>query len=137
MAPVLDTHTWVWWLLGDPKLGVSAGRALDELPSWERPILPDISLWEVAMLVAGGRLSLEDDLEDWLRVAASPATVQLAGLSPEAVVTMNRLPSDFHRDPADRLIVATAIALRRPLFTCDQKIIDSGVVSIWSANDVC
>ena len=135
MAPVLDTHTWIWWLLSDPRMGSAEQRVLDELPSWERPILPDISLWEVAMLVAGGRLALDDDLEDWLRVAASPATVQLARLSPEVVVTMNRLPSDFHRDPADRLIVSTALALRRPLFTCDQKIIDSKVVPIWSAED--
>ncbi len=132
MAPVLDTHIWIWWLLGDPRLDVAAQRVLDELPTGERPILSEISLWEVAMLVAGGRLSLDDDLKDWLQVAALPATVQLARLSPKVVVTMNRLPSDFHRDPADRLIVSTAITVGRPLFTCDQRIIDSEAVPIWS-----
>ncbi|HKJ91354.1 MAG TPA: type II toxin-antitoxin system VapC family toxin, partial [Oceanipulchritudo sp.] len=104
---------------------------LDALPSRERPILSDISLWEAAMLVAGGRLTLEDDLEQWLLVAASPATVQLARLSSEVVARMNRLPASFHRDPADRLIVSTAIMLDRPLFTYDRKIIDSGIVPIW------
>jgi len=132
MAPVLDTHFWIWWLLGDPRMGASAQRALDDLPSGERPFLSDISLWEVAMLVTGGRLALEDDLKRWLLVAASPLTVRLVRLSSEVVVTMNSLPSDFHRDPADRLIVSAAIALGKPLATQDEKIIDSGIVPIWS-----
>lgn len=132
MAPILDTHIWVWWMLGDPRLDAAAQRALDDFPMGERPLLSDISLWEVAMLVAGGRLVLEEPLERWLLVAASPLTVQLTRLSSEIVVAMNGLPSGFHRDPADRIIVSTAMVLGRPLFTLDQKIIDSGIVPLWA-----
>jgi PIN domain nuclease of toxin-antitoxin system len=132
MAPILDTHIWVWWMLGDPRLGAVAQRALDDFPLGERPLLSDISLWEVAMLVAGGRLVLEEPLERWLLVAASPLTVQLTRLSSEIVVAMNGLPSRFQRDPADRIIISTAMVLGRPLFTLDQKIIDSGIVPIWT-----
>jgi PIN domain nuclease of toxin-antitoxin system len=69
-----------------------------------RPRLCDVSLWEVGLLVQLGRLRLDDDLEEWLRMAASPATVELHSITPAAVAEMTRLPSTFHQDSADRLI---------------------------------
>jgi PIN domain nuclease of toxin-antitoxin system len=129
--PLLDTHVWVWWMLGDPRLSASEREALDTLRPETRPHLCDISVWEVALLVELGRLVLEVSLEEWFSLAAAPATVQLHPILPACAVEMKRLPSSFHRDPADRLIVATARALKLPLATHDQKIIDSGLVSVW------
>ena len=113
-SPLLDTHVWGWWMLGDPRLSARERTVLDELPSGQRPRLCDISLWEVAMLVQLGRLRLDDALEDWLRIAASPATVEVIPITPAVVAEMNRLPATFHQDPADRLIVATARTGRLP-----------------------
>jgi len=86
----------------------------------------------VATLVDLGRLHLEIPLEEWLRVAASPAVVELQRLDPEIVVEMNRLPGTFHRDPADRLIAATARHRKRALATADRRIIAAAVAEIWA-----
>ncbi len=105
---------------------------LDELPYDTRPVLCDISLWEVALLVQLGRLHLEDDLADWLQIAAAPATVEVRGITPAVVVAMNRLPATFHQDPADRLIAAMARATGLPVATHDQRIRRSRAVTLWS-----
>jgi PIN domain nuclease of toxin-antitoxin system len=106
---------------------------LDDLPSGQRPGLCNISLWEVAMLVQLGRVRLDDGLEAWLRIAASPATVQVIPITPVVVAEMNRLPATFHQDPADRLIVATSRAGKLPLATLDARIRRSRQASLWSA----
>ncbi len=130
-SPLLDTHVWLWWLLGDERLDRRQAASLDGMPPDERPFLCDISLWELAMLVELGRLQLDEPLHEFLRIAASPATVRLCRIDPACVVEMNALPASFHRDPADRLIVATARARRLRLATYDRLIVDSGLVDIW------
>lgn len=130
-APVLDTHIWIWWMLGDPGLDQAERDALDALPPENRPVLCDISLWEFAALVDLGRVEIEGTVEDWLRIAASPATVRLQSITPGIVAEMNRLPASFHRDPADQLIVATARFLKRSLATKDRKIRDSQLTTPW------
>ena len=130
-APVLDTHVWIWWMLGDPSLSQLERDTLDALPPENRPVLCDISLWEFATLVDMGRVEIEGSVEDWLRVAASPATVKIQAITPAIVAEMNRLPATFHRDPADRLILATAKCLKLPLATKDRKIRGSKLAPIW------
>ena len=71
--PLLDTHVWVWWMLGDSRLSAHDRIAVDDLPSGSRPGLCDISLWEVALLTQLGRLRLGDDLEDWLKPSSGHA----------------------------------------------------------------
>ena len=116
-AAVLDTHAWVWASMGDARAGalkIYRGGV----------ILSAISLWEVAMLESKGRLALKPDLESWISAnLASP--VSLEPLSPDIAIGSSRLP-DFHGDPADRIIVSTAIALGIPLITADQSIIQWG-----------
>lgn len=131
-APLLDTHFWIWWLLGDPALKPSERDALDGFAPDERPYLSDISLWETALLVERGRLALDRSLDEFLEVAASPATVRVLPISREIVVEMNRLPPGFHRDPADRLIVATARALGLRVATRDDRIRGSRLARVWS-----
>jgi PIN domain nuclease of toxin-antitoxin system len=129
--PLLDTHIWIWWMLGDPSLSHSEREVLDALPGGSRPVISDISLWEFATLVDLGRIRIDCPVEDWLSIAASPATVRVQPITPGIVTEMNRLPADFHRDPADRLIVATARFLKLPLATKDRKIRSSRLVSLW------
>lgn len=133
-APLLDTHVWLWWLLGDERLGPEEIAILDALPTGNRPLLCDISLWEVALLVARDRLELDCPLAEFLQSAASPATVHVLPITADTVVAMNALPESFHRDPADRLIVATARAKGLEIATRDARILDSGLVTPWLAS---
>jgi PIN domain nuclease of toxin-antitoxin system len=131
-APLLDTHIWIWWMLGDSRLKESERRFFDDLPPENRPYLCDVSLWEAAVLVEKERLKLEQPLLDFLEIAASPATVQILPITPAVVAEMNRLPADFHRDPADRLLVATARNRNLPVATRDDLIRKSRLVRLWN-----
>jgi PIN domain nuclease of toxin-antitoxin system len=71
------------------------------------------------MLVERGRLRLEDSLADWLARAASPRTVRLLQLSPAIACEVAGLPDSFHRDPADRIIVATSRVFHLHLLSYD------------------
>ena len=128
---MLDTHAWVWWISGDPRLAVREREVLDSLSPSERPVLADISLWEVATLVERGRLELDMDLERWLAIASAPATVELARVTPAVAAEVARLPERFHRDPADRLIVATARVRKLSVLTRDRKITGARIVPLW------
>jgi PIN domain nuclease of toxin-antitoxin system len=130
-VPVLDTHIWIWWLHGDPRLSSPVRAALDGLPTDRRPIVSDISLWEVAMLVALGRLQFGRSLESWLQLATNPRTVKVWPITASIAAEVAKLPDTFPRDPADRLIVATSRNRGAPLLTHDQRVIDSGLVSLW------
>jgi PIN domain nuclease of toxin-antitoxin system len=132
LVPLLDTHAWVWWVQADPRLDRRTVEALDGLPPNERPVLCDISLWEVAMLVTLGRLTLAEPLESWLETAADPRTVRVVPVTPAVAAEVARLPETFHRDPADRLIVASCRALGHPLVTRDRAITRARLVRRWT-----
>ena len=131
-APLLDTHAWIWYA-GDPsRLDRAELEALDGFDCEDRPLLSDFSLWEIATLVSLGRLTLDRPLDQWLLLTARPAAVRIVPVSVVVAVELEGLPDTFHRDPADRVIVATARALSRPVLTRDRKITESGLVKIWA-----
>ena len=119
---VLDSHVWVWWVLGDPRLSDEHLRLLQEAES-EGLGVSIISCWEVAKLVELGRLEVPIEIEQWLAQALRYPGVQLLDLTVEIVVDATRLPGEFHRDPADQLLVATARCLEVPLASADRKIL--------------
>ena len=131
-APVLDTHAWIWWMDRDRRLGSRTLEALDALPGDRLPYVCDISLWEVAMLVERARIGLNRPLREWLEDAAHPRTVRVIPIIPAVAAEVSSLPATFHRDPADRLIVATCRALEAPLLTYDQRIAQSQLVKRWT-----
>ena len=134
MRLLLDTHVWLWWLLGSERLSASERRALDQLAASGNVCLAAMSLWEAQMLQAKGHLILNRPFPAWLRQAAATDVVQLLPLNADVVViAVDALPNTFHGDPADRLIVATAVAHGLPLATHDQAIQASGLVPIWEA----
>lgn len=132
MTPLLDTHAWIWWVDQDRRLGASTIAALDSLPGDERPFLSDISLWEMAMLVERGRLELDVSLEEWLEAAAHPRSVRVIPVSPAIAAQVAALPESFHRDPADRIIVATSRVMGLPVVTADTRILRSRLVKRWT-----
>ena len=130
-APLLDTHAWIWWIEQDARLGAKTIDALDRLPRDDRPFLCDISLWETATLVERGRLTLEVSLEEWLDAAAHPRSVRVLPISPRIAAAVAGLPDSFHRDPADRIIVAASRVHRLPVLTHDDRIRKSGLTTRW------
>jgi len=129
---LLDTHIWIWWLIGGGKLSLAERTAIDAAAQQEPPKVSAISLWEAQMLHSRGRLSLQLPFETWLVQATNPAVVQVIPLDAAVTLELNRLPPDFHGDPADRIIVATARTLRLPLATKDRRIRESNLIQIWS-----
>ena len=131
-APLLDTHAWVWWVQGDARLGRHIVNKLDELPADDRPAISDISLWEVATLASLGRIEFPGTIESWLAIAANPKNVRILPITPRIAAEVARLPDSFHRDPADRLIVATSRVHGLRVLTKDAAITKSGLVRLWS-----
>jgi PIN domain nuclease of toxin-antitoxin system len=107
-------------------------EALDALDFENRPFVSDFSLWEIATLTGLKRLTLDRSLERWLSIATRRAAVRILGVSVPVAIELAQLPDTFHRDPADRAIVATARAHGLPLLTRDRKIIDAGLVKVWT-----
>jgi PIN domain nuclease of toxin-antitoxin system len=125
---LLDTHLWWWWVTGEPGPSPAQKRILART-SPEAPVLvSDISLWEVATLVSLGRLAVTMPLREWLESAAAPPLVQRCPISPAVAAAVAALPDDFHRDPADRIIIATAQVHGATLLTRDKRIIKAKLV---------
>lgn len=128
---LLDTHIWLWWLLGSANLPDKQRSALDHLADLGGLRVSAISLWEVQMLHAKGRLQLDRPFAEWIGRAAAPDVVGIIPLTVSVVQAINELPASFHGDPADRVIVATALATQLPLASQDKAIRTCGLVEIW------
>jgi len=85
-----------------------------------------MTVWEIGMLVAKKRIRLGMDCLVWVQNALAVPGTHLCPLSPEIAVDSTRLPGNFHGDPADRLLVATARIMRLTLVTQDEKILRYG-----------
>jgi len=116
---IVDTHALVWWKNSPQKLG---RRARSELENATEVGVCAITCWELAMLVVKQRLRLDRDVLVWLKQALTQPTTQLLPLLPEIAVRAAQLDGELQGDPADRLIVATAIHFRCALVTADRSL---------------
>ncbi len=122
---VLDTHILVWWCDGDDKLSVKAKKRIDAaLESEEEILISSISAWEVSMLVSKNRLTLTMDVDTWLQTVNEIDKVRFVPVDNKIAIESTRLPDEFHKDPADRMIVALARTLSATLITADEKILN-------------
>ncbi|PRC91355.1 type II toxin-antitoxin system VapC family toxin [Solimicrobium silvestre] len=129
---VLDTHTLIWWVTGDPLLSKKAKAAINKEMVDGEIIVSSISAWEIAMLVERGRLFLSMDVASWLATVAKIDALHFMPVDVEVAMNSVKLPGDFHKDPADRMIVATARKLAATLVTKDEKIrAYAHVKTIW------
>jgi len=121
---VLDTHVLIWWVNGDNQLSPKAKAAIaNELETEDGVVLvSSISAWEIAMLVKADRLILSMGVDDWVETVAGIEGVRFVPVDNAVCIESTRLPGDFHKDPADRMIVALARHLNVPLVTADTNI---------------
>lgn len=119
---VVDTHALVWWASGDTLLSRRAKTAIERELDGGRIIVSTITAWEIAMLVERERLVLSMDVERWLATVTQIDAVQWMPVDVDVALKSVALPGEFHKDPADRMIVATARRLAAPVVTKDEKI---------------
>ncbi|MCQ9375480.1 MULTISPECIES: type II toxin-antitoxin system VapC family toxin [unclassified Methyloversatilis] len=120
---VLDTHALLWWANGErAQLSAAAASAIDAEMDGGQILVSSMSAWELAMLVERGRVALSMDVASWLDTLSRIDAVQMVPVDSEIAVKSVQLPGDFHKDPADRIIVATARKFAAPLVSADEKI---------------
>ena len=132
MKELLDTHIVLWWFEDGKRLSRRQVRLLRRRDP-DRPLLvSDISLWEIATLVERGRVRLSLPLREWLDRATAPPLVRRVGITPAVAAEIAALPARLHRDPADRILIATARIFGAKLVTQDDRIIESRAVDVVS-----
>ncbi len=121
---LLDTHAWLWFLGGtDGRLSKNLIARIEAASGAGQLWMSVISIWEIGLLEAKGRVHLGMIVEEWVAEALAKPGVRLAKLEPAIALAASRLPGVFHADPADRFLVATARALNAVLVTADKRII--------------
>ncbi|SJM89363.1 PilT protein domain protein [Crenothrix polyspora] len=113
---VLDTHIWVWWL--NDKFNYLSAQQIDCIEQAERVAVSVISCFEVAQLVKRERLILPLPINEWVHEALTPAGVEALPLSPVIACLAVNL-TDIHKDPFDRMIIATALHNQAKLMSVD------------------
>jgi len=107
MPTFLDTHAWVWWVTEDRRLSRKARETIDAAARGEGAWLSAVSIWEVAKKVEKKQLVLDRPVRDWMDQALGVTGLMLAELTPAILLESCELPSPFHGDPADQMIVAS------------------------------
>jgi PIN domain nuclease of toxin-antitoxin system len=130
---VLDTQVLFWWLSETRReLTRNAREAIEAEENGGEILVSSMSAWEIALLVAARRLTLSVDVADWLAAAAAIDVVRFVPLDNTIAVASINLPGVLHRDPADRIIAATARHFQAPLVTKDARLLAyPHVVTIW------
>jgi PIN domain nuclease of toxin-antitoxin system len=121
---LLDTHIWIWFMLADAELAASGRAAINRAAASGQLRIAAISVWEAALLASRDRVALGRPLAQWIGEAVSAPGLSIEPLLPQIAVEACCLPEPFQRDPADRLIVATARVTGAALMTRDRQILD-------------
>ena len=119
---LLDTAAWIWWVTDPARLSTRARAALQEEEDRQGIVVSAISVWELAVKVALGKLEIDRDVRSWVGLAAAYPGVTVHPLEARDALESTLLPGRFHRDPADRILIAIARRLDAFLLTSDRAI---------------
>jgi PIN domain nuclease of toxin-antitoxin system len=124
---LLDTHCWVWMEFGlTGRFSQNGLATFQEAAAKNGLLVSVISVWEIGMLVAKGRIKLFMPADEWVKKALATPGLSLAPLTPEIALDSSRLPGQLHGDPADRILVATARRMGARILTKDPRLIAYG-----------
>lgn len=130
---VLDSHVWVWWLDDPGRLPARTQHAVRTAADDRAIYVSTISSWEIVMLASRNRLKFTMDAQDWIAKCEALPFLNFVPVDNAIAMRSVRLPQPFHRDPADRIIVATAMIMGAPLVSSDARILKYGhVKTIWN-----
>ena len=119
---VLDTQAWLWWAHDPTRLSRRARAAIRKAEKTDGIRVSVISVWEIAVKSELGRLELRLEINEWYRLASSYPNLVVESLTAQDAIGSTKLPGPFHRDPADRIIVAMSRRYGIPLVTSDRLI---------------
>ena len=128
MRLLLDSHAFLWFIMGSANLSVNA-RALIEDPANER-LLSVASLWEIAIKTSFGKLTLSAPFDELIPAQLKLNGIDLLNIKVDHLSTLTTLPF-HHRDPFDRLIIAQAIVEKLPVISLDGAFDAYGVTRHW------
>lgn len=129
---LLDTHAWLWLALEPARLSRPALAAIRRAASGGGLVIASITLWEMAMLVARGRVIPQGTPEAWLTALVERSGVTVKEITPAVAALAIQLPAQFPLDPADRLIATTARVEGIPLVSRDRAMRASPLVeTVW------
>ena len=127
-----DTHAWIWFISNPDLLSKRAKKAVNAAVKDKSILISSISAWELALLVTKNRIKLTLDVTDWIAKSESLPFIQFVPLTNSIAAKSVNLPLPLHPDPADRIIIATALSAGAPLVTKDKKLLDySSIKTIW------
>jgi PIN domain nuclease of toxin-antitoxin system len=129
---LLDTCAIIWDALAPGQLSNKAQDAISKADEQNALIISDISLWEVAMLIERGRLKTSESANRLLSLFLASRSVAVKAISPEIAELSVSFGPQLNKDPADRIIAATAIVNNARLVTADQNLIANPMVdTVW------
>ncbi len=121
---LFDTHAWLWFVAGDIKIDPKIITLVEKSREMNSLYLSSISLWETSMLIKKERVNVNQPTLSWIKSAIKTSNIHLIHITPEIAYESTELPNNFHGDPADRIIVATARVMDLIILTRDHKILD-------------
>lgn len=124
---LLDTHVWLWYAEGiADRMGPAALDPIEQARRHHQLHVSAISIWEIGVLCAKGRISLSVPVRDWIQKAIAAPGLRLNTLDAATALESTLLPGNPHGDPADRFLIAAARNSSLTLATADKKILDYG-----------
>ena len=123
IALLLDTHVWVYYADGGHELPRTVLRAIEKARESGSLFVSVISVWEIALLVRRKRLALPMSPARWSEDALRLSGLNLLAFTPEIAIESVDLPEPMHKDPADRILVASARVERMTLVTRDREVL--------------
>lgn len=129
---VLDTNALLWWINDFGKLSGKARKIIEEEEKKKAIYVSSVSILEIYFLLKKGRLKLDTLPDNWLDQVESLSCLHFVPIDNRIATVSVNLPDFIHKDPADRIIIATALNLGAKLVTSDKKILEySKVQTIW------
>jgi len=129
---LLDTHVIIWDALAPSRLSLPVQQAIAQANQQDGILIADISLWEIAMLVQKGRVQIATDCQSFINLLLQANKTHLVPISPAIATQSVQLPALVNKDPADRLLVATALVEQAVLVTADHNLRQiSAITTLW------
>jgi PIN domain nuclease of toxin-antitoxin system len=128
MKLLLDTHSFLWFIGGSSRLSRNARMLIEDVSN--QSVLSLASIWEIAIKVSIGKLSLGQTFETFIPQQMSLNGIGLLEISFPHTAVVATLPF-HHRDPFDRLLIAQAIVEQIPIVSCDTALDRYAITRLW------
>lgn len=129
---ILDTSVLIWLISSPEKLSHKASQVVEREIKKEEIIVSSISVWEIYLLVKKGRLKFTVHPDKWLEETENLPFIRFVAVDNKIAAYSVNLPDPLHKDPADRIIIATALQIGARVVTPDKKILNyPHIQTVW------